>query len=138
MWHASKLQKEAGFLWSVYHHAIAVNTWRHQMCPQTDKNCPSFLAHFPETIKHRFVDCEKATHAWKYAQTNFNVVMEVPQRDGKWDPFVWQQCLLGSPLPPKVKKDRMIWKVLRGFVIWLIWLDSDADCFSDEKWTPRL
>lgn len=138
VWHASKPQKESGFMWSVYHHAIAVNEWCHQMCPQTDRNCPSCLARVPKTIMHRFVECKKASHAWNFAQTVFNVVMEVPLRDGKWDPLTWQQCLLGSPLPRKLRKGRSIWRVLRCSVIWIMWLDRNADCFSEVKWTSHL
>lgn len=138
VWHNAKPQKKTGFMWSVYHHAIAVNVWRHQMCPQTDQNCPSCLLRVPETVKHRFVDCPKAAHAWSYAQSVFNMVMEVPKKNGKGDPLVWQQCLLGSPLPRKLRKGKTLWMVLRGSVIWLIWLDRNADCFSDTKWTPQL
>lgn len=92
----------------------------------------------PETVKHRFVDCEKAQHAWCFAQTVFNLVMDVQRRDGMWDPLTWQQCLLGSSLPRKLMKGNKVWTVLRGAVIWIMWIDRNADCFADEKWTPQL
>lgn len=64
--------------------------------------------------------------------------MNVQQKEGQWDPLVWQQCLLGSPLPRKLRKGKKLWTVLRGSVIWIMWIDRNADCFADGKWTSHM
>jgi hypothetical protein len=43
VWFKRRPKKEAGFLWSVYHHVVAVNSWRAQISPFIDRTCKCCL-----------------------------------------------------------------------------------------------
>ena len=40
IWHKAKAQKEAAFLWSIIHKAVAVNEWRGKFLMAINKSCP--------------------------------------------------------------------------------------------------
>ena len=62
-WRSSRAQKEAAFLWSIWHKAIAVNEWRHKISHIIDTSCPFCPGH-NESILHRFWGCELARSTW--------------------------------------------------------------------------
>jgi hypothetical protein len=59
IWIKIKPQKEAGFLWSVYHKAVAVNQWRARIFG-ANADCTNCLGRERESIIHRFHHCPKA------------------------------------------------------------------------------
>ena len=139
LWHKNRPQKEAGFLWSVYHCAVAVHCWRAQMAPGISTFCTSCTAGLEESILHRFFQCEKTRHAWNFALTVMYTALEVPLIAGKWPSLTWQQCVLGSKLPRRLKAGSTMWSLFRGSVIWVSWLDRNAICFSQDDWNlPKL
>jgi hypothetical protein len=76
-------QKEAGFLWSVYHKAVAVNKWRARIFG-ANADCTNYLGRERETILHRFHHCPKARAAWAYGLTILYLFLEIPQVQGLW------------------------------------------------------
>jgi hypothetical protein len=103
VWLSRRPQKEAGFLWSVYHRAIAVNQWKSQMfrrifplyvcCPQQSN----------ELVKHCMYECPRAATVWCYAQTILFTVQGTNPENGSWPSFTFQQCVFGSRLPRRIK-----------------------------------
>jgi hypothetical protein len=69
VWSHSRPQKEAGFLWFVYHKAVAVNHWRAQIGPHINSMCVCCPNNVPETILHQFIFCTRTRLAWEYGLT---------------------------------------------------------------------
>ena len=106
VWLPRRPKKEAGFIWSVYHCAIAVNAWRQQMDNQIIVTCACCTTGQPETVLHRMVECPRALIWWKYALTILYRYCDTPQTNGAWPNLVWQQCLFGSKLPRRLAKGK--------------------------------
>jgi hypothetical protein len=72
VWKPARPQKEAGFLWFIYHKAVAVNSWRAQIVPRDqllpppNPSCICCPSHLPETVLHRFFSCTKTQVTWAY------------------------------------------------------------------------
>jgi hypothetical protein len=134
VWVIRRPQKEAAFLWSVYHRAIAVNQWRTQMfngIPATCVYCPLQMS---ETVQHRVFECVRTNVIWNYAQLVIFTSQGTPSVNGFWLAFILQQCVFGSKLPRRVKTATAIWSLIRGTAIWITWLDRNAICFSNDFW----
>jgi hypothetical protein len=138
VWNKQRPQKEAGFLWSVLHCAVAVNTWRAQMAPGIPISCLRCPDGLEETIIHRFHHCTRTRLAWQYGLTVLYTYLEIPTLNGTWPALTWQQCLLGSPLPRHLQPGRQLWSLFRGSIIWLSWLDRNAICFHNDDWPQHV
>jgi hypothetical protein len=90
IWNKHRPQKEAGFLWSVLHCAVAVNSWRAQMAPGIPISCICCPAELEETVIHRFYKCERTRRAWHFALTVLYTYLEIPPRNGGWPTLTWQ------------------------------------------------
>jgi len=86
---------------------------------------------------HRFHLCPKTKHAWDFALTILYSALKVPQNNGTWLGLTWQQCVMGSKLPRRLKKGSCMWSLFRGSVLWISWLDRNALCFNDISWPPQ-
>jgi hypothetical protein len=141
VWHKSRPQKEAGFLWSVFHKAVAVNYWRAQVIPRNpqiprpDSRCICCLGGVTETILHRFHHCVKTQAAWTFGLTTLYLSQQIPMVLGQWDSLTWHQCVLGSKLPHKLKRGTTLWSLLRGSIIWTTWIDRNAWSFQHDNWS---
>jgi hypothetical protein len=69
VWVIRRPQKEAAFLWSVYHRAIAVNQWRAQMFNGIPATCVCCPLQMFETVQHRVFECVHTIVIWNYAQS---------------------------------------------------------------------
>jgi hypothetical protein len=78
IWNKRRPQKEAGFLWSVLHCAVAVNSWQAQMAPGFPISCIYCPAGLDETVIHRFYQCERTRRAWHFALTVLYTHLEIP------------------------------------------------------------
>jgi hypothetical protein len=126
VWSHSRPQKEVGFLWSVYHKAVAVNHWRAQIGPHINSMCVCCPNNVPETVLHRFIFCTRTRLAWEYGLTILYKTQGILPVSGHWPMFTWQQCLLASKLPHRLKHGRTIWSLLHGAILWISWLDRNA------------
>lgn len=64
--HKAKAQKEAGFIWSVIHKAVAVNERRGKISMKIDKSCPHCGPQSVESIEHMFYNCPLAQQGWQH------------------------------------------------------------------------
>lgn len=119
VWKKNRPQKDAAFIWSLYHQAIAVNKWRAQISPTISDVCTSCDQGTCESILHRFFDCSKTQAAWSYGQAVLYQILDIPPTNAAWPSFTWQQCLLKSKLPRQLKQGTYIWSLLRGSIIWI-------------------
>ena len=97
-WTAKRAQKEAVFVWSVWHKAITVNEWRQKINQNIDISCP-FCPSISESILHRFWGCAQARSTWEWCSALIHVVQRRPR-----DPLVhfnldWQHCIFTQRLP---------------------------------------
>ena len=78
-----------------------------------------------------FHHCTKTGHAWNFAKTLlYRFVNLPPNQLGHWPDLTWQQCLLGSPLPKRLKDGRKLWSLLRGSVLWLNMASTQCNLLS--------
>jgi hypothetical protein len=137
IWNLSCLLKEANFIWSMYHKAVAVNHWRAQMGPHINSRCVCCPSNEPETILDKFIYCPQTKLAWEYGLTILYNAQGIPPVNGTWPMLTWQQCLLASKLPHRLKRGKTIWSLIRGSILWIMWLDRNAKSFSDEDWPAQ-
>lgn len=68
IWDPLRAGKEAAFMWSIWHKAVAVNEWRARIVPfSISKQCIFCLPYTCESVKHRFWECIQARRAWRRA-----------------------------------------------------------------------
>jgi hypothetical protein len=132
IWLSVRLQKEAGFIWSVVHCAIAVNSWKAQINNRIPSLCICYPNQASETVLHRMFMCPRAQYIWKYAFIIMYRSQDIPQVQGRWVALTWQQCIMGSRLPQKFRFARILWLLLRGSAIWIIWIDRNSICFQQD------
>ena len=49
--------------------------------------------------------------------------------------LVWQQCVVGLKLPRGLQKGKELWSLVRGLPAWILWIDRNANTFSNDVWT---
>jgi hypothetical protein len=45
---------------------------------------------------------------------------------GVWPRFTWGQCILGMALPRSLEELGAIWLLIRGTVLWILWIAINA------------
>ena len=65
VWTRLRPRKETGFLWFVYHRAVATNVWKARINDNIDTSCNYYTEALPKMLLHQFHHCSKSTHAWK-------------------------------------------------------------------------
>lgn len=65
-WFSKRNQEEGAFMWSVWHHAVATNSWRSRFIPQVSADCPLCGPGFPENYSHCFFFCPNARIGWNF------------------------------------------------------------------------
>ena len=67
IWHKAKAQKEATFLWSVIHKAMAINEWHSKISVEIDQSCSHCGPQLIKLVEHMLYNCPLAHHVWRYA-----------------------------------------------------------------------
>ncbi|KAG0585602.1 hypothetical protein KC19_2G024500 [Ceratodon purpureus] len=134
VWSSSRPRKEAAFLWSLIHKAVAVNEWRHRAIPAISALCDGCTSGTPETILHCFYACEPAARAWHFAATVLHLSARSP-----WSPSprplpTWDQCILGVDLPNELQESQVLWSLIRGATLWVIWIQRNQRVFHNNLW----
>ncbi|KAG0555167.1 hypothetical protein KC19_12G149200 [Ceratodon purpureus] len=132
VWRPVRPQKDAAFLWSIYHKAVAVNSWRHQIDPGIDPIC-SLCQREEETLLHRFHSCQATLALWNQAQSAIHLFAAEPL--GPHPRFPWFLCIFGKGLPRRYRPFTHLWSLLRGTVMWTAWLRRNALVFQDAWWS---
>ncbi|KAG0625649.1 hypothetical protein M758_2G071300 [Ceratodon purpureus] len=135
IWHKDRSMKEAGFLWSLVHRAVAVNMWRHQSNQHASEQCLCCDDGEVETFRHCFFSCPGARHAWDYSTSVLYRVARLAHWPQPWPRLTWAQCLLGTALPSYLQPFQHLWSLLRGSTLWVIWIHRNAQVFSATRWT---
>ena len=122
VWDPMRSGKEATFILSIWHKAIAVNEWRARIAPASiSKQCVLCLPNTSELVKHKFWDCIQARRAWRWATYIMHELCGV--RSGNYDCFNWKQVVFGERIPKRYGKVVKIWHLLGGITLWTIWIE---------------
>jgi hypothetical protein len=133
VWDPLRSGKEAAFMWSIWHKAVAVNEWRARIAPASiSRQCVFCLPNTSESVKHKFWDCIQARRAWRWATFIMHELCGV--RSGNYDTFNWKQALFGERIPKKYGKMIKVWHLLRGITLWTIWIERNDKVFNQEQW----
>lgn len=134
VWTTGHPRKEAAFLGSFYHKAIVVNQWRHIAHPTTSNMCTCCDTGLPESFIHGFFEYEAAREAWSFATTVIHRLLGHGPDTMPWPQLSWQQCLLDFELPRMLCLGHNTWSLIRGCVIWVIWIRRNAAIFKNTRW----
>ena len=119
VWNPLRSGKEAAFIWSIWHKAVAVNEWRARIAPASiSKQFVFCLPNISESVKHKFWDCIQARRAWRWVTFIMHELCGV--KTGNYDCFNWKQALFGKRIPKQFGKLIKVWHLLRGITLWTI------------------
>jgi hypothetical protein len=77
----------------------------------------------PETEQHLFWDCDFAKRLWDW------LAHIIQLRTGSlWRPQL-HHALLGNKVPKELQRIQTWWELLRGSMIWFIWIHRNAQVF---------
>lgn len=134
VWTGARPRKEAAFLWSVFYKAVAVNQWRHRAISAIPEVCTCCNAGIPESVVHCFYDCVMARPAWKFAASILQRLENANDPPYPRPLPSWEQCIIGTSLPPAEHKYQATWSVMLSTVIWQIWLQWNQVVFHNSHW----
>lgn len=138
VWHSSRPRKDAVFMWSIYHKAVVVNHWRHRAFPGVSAECPCCDRGEPESILHCFYSCEYAACAWAYGNTVLHILAGTPLQSMPWTLFTWEQCIMGTPIPAQFQAFAGTWSLIRGVILWTIWVQRNQWVFNNNRWPMHI
>ena len=132
VWDPHIAGKEVAFMWSIWHKAVAVNEWRARVVPVSiSKQCIFCLPNTSESVQHKLWDCIQTRRAWRWATFIMHELCGV--RNGNYDSFNWKQALFGERIRNKFGKNINIWHLLRGIMLWTIWIEHNNKLFNHEQ-----
>jgi hypothetical protein len=136
IWTPERSKTEAGFIWQLWHKAVALNAWRGRFTPQVDTTCPICQTGAVEDTVHRFWRCEFSQNTWKYVTFALNCIA-APTGARTWSMPNWKQSLFSARPPRRFSKTLRFWELLRGITIWTIWLARNDKVFNHEDWAQE-
>lgn len=97
--------------------------------------CPCCDCGESESLIYCFYRCEWAARAWAFVTMVLHELAKTPTSTIPWLMLTWKQCILDDPLPPKLQEYAPTWSVLRGSVLWTVWLQRNHIIFHDCRWS---
>ena len=134
VWHKRRACKEAAFMWSIWHNAVAVQSWRARVTPGIDVTCPCCNHGVEESPAHRFYFYPQAQEIWAYAQSILIHLLNDVSKSASHTRFDFQQCVFGTQIPNHYHAVCTIWSSLRGSVLWIMWISRNSKVFSQFNW----
>lgn len=138
VWTRDRSKKEAGLIWLTWNRAVAVNDWRGRVNGIVDRNCHVCDTGACESVLHRFWECPQAQKAWLWATHVLNkITLTSPASAwrGPWRPFHWKEALFSHRIPRRFRPIEQVWSLLRGVVMWTLWLSRNDVVFNGILWT---
>jgi hypothetical protein len=129
VWTRERPQKEAAFLWFVYHNTVALSAWQNRFYPRTPDSCPCCNLGTPETRVYRFFDCVSAQFAWDFAFFVIYRAGAIPpaMESGRDSLGVNAFYTWGTPRPPATSSHLQPGKThpkkIGSWLEWLEWLN---------------
>jgi exonuclease III len=135
-WHPQRNKKEGGFMWSIWHQAVATNTWRKRFTGG-DMKCVCCNSNADETYTHRFYECRQARLVWTFG---FSIIQRLQRAPGRYLPFpalTFEQCIFAKDVRFRLNSVKKIWFLIRGIALWCIWLARNDVVFNKVFWTEQ-
>jgi hypothetical protein len=134
VWAKERGKKEAGFMWQIWHKAVAVNVWRGRISDNIDTRCPCCNSGAEESIIHRFWYCQPAHQTWEFIN-NLTCYLGSESNDGP--NLNWEQAIFSSQPPARFQNVRRFWALFRGLTLWTLWISrNDQTCVQSEQLAP--
>jgi hypothetical protein len=102
VWDKSRISKEAGMLWLVWHRAIAVNAWKGRINGNIDMGCPVCANGTTESVLHRFWECPSAVHAWKWGSHILECLLQGTRAPRRGLCINWKQGIFAYRAPRRL------------------------------------
>jgi len=134
IWVKCRAKKEAGFLWVSWHQALAVNAWSVTTNQNIVVDYPSCVPVTPQTFVHKFWLFPRARKAWEMAFTIVYGVKNIASHE--IHPWTSQPRAMSANkrLPNNLKNFSYLWSLLRGVVLWCIWIERNDLVFNGIRW----
>jgi hypothetical protein len=132
-WDPERAGKEAGFIWQIWHRAVAVNEWRGRISIRINHSCPVCNSGVVESVLHRFWDCTHAKDAWTFTFKVLKILSNDQRLPGPFTPDM-KQVLFTHRMPQRFRKVSRLWLLLRGVTLWSIWTTRNDLVFNQKQW----
>jgi hypothetical protein len=131
VWAKERDRKEAGFIWQIWHKAVAVNVWRGVISRNIDRNCPCCDLGMEESIIHCFWTCQMARQAWESVD---ELICLIGVECNVGPALSWDQAIFSTPPPRRFQKFARFWSLFRGVTLWSIWIARNDLVFNHIRW----
>lgn len=84
---------------------------------------------------HCFFTCWMAVHAWNFARTMLHKVARSPATIMLWPNLSWEQCVFGESLLLPLQHLFQSWTLMRGAILWVLWIQSNQFIFHHHRWS---
>ena len=84
LWDKTRSKKRRAFIWSIWHRAVAVNSWRARFIVNIDDKCHMCMNDILETIFHKLWDRRVAWRSWDFAIGIIKTVKAKSGHKGPW------------------------------------------------------
>jgi hypothetical protein len=127
IWGFHRASKESCLLWKIMFHANATQRWRYPKVSQSDPLLQCALGIRPnvEDEQYLFWSCSYTQRLCSW----INHLLFL-QSHSHWVPLT-EHALLGNILPRHICQWQHWWDLLRGSLLWHIWLHSNALIFQN-------
>jgi hypothetical protein len=102
--------------WSLWHKAIAKNTWREKINHNIQVDCSSYEHETIETIIHRFWQCLRTRTTQEQAFSSLYSLNSPINISSTW-PLNLEQYIFNKKLPKKLKKLNVLWSLIRSVTL---------------------
>jgi hypothetical protein len=135
-WDPERAGKEAGFIWQLWHHVVAVNEWRGRISAQIDRSYLVCNTGVTESMLHRFWECDQAKEGWAFSFRVLKLLSggSVPPEQGRLD---MKQALFAHRMPCRFRKINRLWLLIRGVTLWTIWIARNDLVFNQKRWSSH-
>lgn len=135
LWHGARPKKINTFLWAVANKALATGSWLQKIGRNEVVGCALCGDPQMETYNHLFWSCSVAGEIWRWYH-------QLARRHNGTIFTSWQHALLGEysvmhtgSTCAKHVYPGQPWDLLRGFIIWFIWLERCNLRFQKEQYS---
>ena len=134
VWDITRSRKEGGYVWSIWHKAVAINAWRARFIQDIKNEYHLWMVDTTKTIAHRFRDCRFAKRAWDFSVGILNTMITQLGQKGPWRPLDWQHKNVGKKILTSFSKTFRVWLLLTSITLWTIWIKRNDFTFNNTRW----
>ena len=93
IWDRSRISKETGLLWLIWHRAVVVNVWRDKANLNINIACPMCETDTEESVLHYFWECKYVRQAWSWGSNIIKARTDLLHQTPNEIEWNWKQSI---------------------------------------------